>query len=314
MKGILGLKSGMTTIFTEDGKAIPVTIVEVKPNVVLQVKTLEKDGYNSLKLGLGDKKENKSNKSEIGIGKKANTSAKYFIKEIKDMSDFKQGDIISLNDVFKVGQYVDVTGTSKGKGFQGAIKRHGQSRGPMAHGSKFHRAPGSSGDIRGTVKRTKKMPGHMGHEKITVQNLEIISINIDLNAILIKGSIPGPNKSLIIIKESIKNKINKNEPKKLVDLKEIKIKNELLEEGKKYGAKIVSSMSIEEMKSIIVDASIKHEKELKEHKDLLEKAKELKINKADRMKLSQLKLEVAKVEKLLSERKQKEEIKEGENK
>ncbi len=145
MKGILGRKSGMTTVFSNEGKAIPVTVVDVTPNSVLQVKNVAKDGYDSVKLGFKDKKENKSIKAEIGIAKAAKTLPKYFIREIRNMSGLKIGDKID-GSIFTEGALVDVTGISKGKGFQGAIKRHNQSRGPMSHGSKFHRAPGSLGD------------------------------------------------------------------------------------------------------------------------------------------------------------------------
>ena len=184
MKGILGRKAGMTTVFSNDGRAIPVTVVEVKKNSVLQVKTIEIDGYNSIKLGVEDKKEQRAAKAELGIAKKANTSAKYFVKEIRNMGDLKLGQVIDAS-IFEVGDYVDVTGTSKGKGFQGSIKRHNQSRGPMGHGSKSHRVTGSIGDIRGHVIKGKNMPGHMGHENVTMQNLEIVSIDIDNNILLI---------------------------------------------------------------------------------------------------------------------------------
>ena len=301
MKGILGRKAGMTTIFAEDGRAIPVTVVEVKPNVVLQVKELKTDGYNSIKLGVEDKKDNKAIKAELGIAKAANTSAKYFIKEIKNMEGFKLGDIISGN-LFEQGTLVDVTGTSKGKGFQGAIKRHNQSRGPMGHGSKFHRAPGSSGDIRGTVKKTKKMPGHMGHEKVTMQNLQIVSIDLDLNVILIRGSIPGPNKSFVVIKEAIKGQKSNIKAVKIIDIHQEELKNTLLETGKSVNAVLNTKMSITDMESAIVFAKIKHDEEQIEHTELLEKATKLKINKADKMKIEQLREEVKKVEELLASR------------
>ena len=203
MKGILGRKAGMTTVFTNDGKAIPVTVVEVKPNAVLQVKTKEVDGYNAVKLGVEDKKDQRSTKAEKGIAKKANTSAKYFVKEIRDMEGYELGQSIELS-IFETGNYVDVTGTSKGKGFQGSIKRHNQARGPMGHGSKSHRVTGSIGDIRGHVIKGKNMPGHMGHVKVTMQNLEIISIDLENNVILIKGSIPGPNKSFVVVRSANK--------------------------------------------------------------------------------------------------------------
>ena len=148
-KGILGRKAGMTTFFAEDGKAFPVTVVEVKPNTVLQAKTKEIDGYTSLKLGVEDKKDQRANRSELAIAKKANTSAKYFIKEIRNMDGYELGQTITA-DLFEAGEYVDVTGTSKGKGFSGSIKRHNQSTGPMGHGSKYHRGTGSVGTIAQT--------------------------------------------------------------------------------------------------------------------------------------------------------------------
>ncbi len=303
-KGILGKKAGMTTVFTETGKAIPVTVIEVKPNSVLQVKTIDTDGYKAIKLGVEDKKENSAIKAELGIAKKANTNAKYFISEIRDMEGFALGDIVSAS-LFNEGDYVDVTGTSKGKGFQGSIKRHNQSRGPMSHGSKYHRGTGSLGDIRGTVKKTKKMPGHMGHEKVTMQNLEIIAVNTELNYVLVKGSIPGPNKSFVVIKSAIKTPIRKTSFEKLVNVKELEIKNELIEEAKKVNAAIETSMAIEEMKQIIAEATIVHETQIKEHKVLLEKANELGINKAEKMNNDELKKEIEKVEALIKSREEK---------
>ncbi len=310
-KGILGRKAGMTTVFTETGKAIPVTVVEVKPNAVLQVKTVDTDGYNSIQLGVEDKRENLAIKPELGIAKKANTNAKYFIKEIRDMEGFVLGDTVTAS-LFNEGDYVDVTGTSKGKGFQGSIKRHNQSRGPMSHGSKYHRGTGSLGDIRGTVKKTKKMPGHMGHEQVTMQNLEIISVNTELNYVLVKGSIPGPNKSFVVIKNAIKDPIRKHDVEKLVNVKELEIKNELIEEAKKVNASVESSMSVEEMKEIIAEATIAHEAQVKEHKVLLEKAKELGINKAEKMNNDELKQEIEKVEELIKSREAKQ-AEEGNN-
>lgn len=309
MKGILGRKIGMTTVFVDDGKAIPVTVIEVKPNIVLQVKNSQTDGYNSLMLGVEDKKENKVNKPALGIAKKAKTAPKYFIKEIRDMDGYNLGDKID-GSIFTSGSYVDVTGITKGKGFQGVIKRHNQSRGPMGHGSKFHRAPGSSGDIRGTVKRTKKMPGRMGTNQVTMQNLEVISINLELNSILIKGSIPGANKSFVVIKDPAKGQKSEIKAHKLVNIKEDQIKNELLEEGKKYSAVLNTTMSIEEMKIVINEAKITHEANEKEFEKLLREARELKINKANKMKLDELKAEIAKVKALVAARKAKQE---GEN-
>ncbi len=296
MKGILGRKAGMTTVFTNDGRAIPVTVIEVKDNIVLQVKTKDVDGYNSIKLGVENKKEQRATKAELGIAKKAKTSAKYFIKEIRDMVGFELGQTINAS-MFESGNYVDVTGTSKGKGFQGSIKRHNQSRGPMGHGSKSHRVTGSIGDIRGHVIKGKNMPGHMGHEKVTMQNLEVVTIDTSNNILLIKGSIPGPNKSFVIIKESIK-KGSVKDAIELLNVKEEHIKNELLEDAKKVGAKVTTSMKISEMKEIIEAASIKHKEEAEEHKELLEKAKKLSISKAEGMKLENLKEAVQKAEEI----------------
>ncbi len=204
MQGILGRKAGMTTVFAQDGRAVPVTVVEVKPNTVLQVKTAEVDGYTAIKLGVEDKKDHRATRAELGEAKKANTSAKYFMKEIRGMEGYELGQQISA-DLFEAGDFVDVTGISKGKGFQGNIKRHNHSRGPMAHGSKSHRITGSIGDIAGHVIKGKKMPGHMGHVQVTMQNLEVVAIDLENNVILIKGSIPGPNKSFVTIKNAVKS-------------------------------------------------------------------------------------------------------------
>lgn len=206
MKGILGRKVGMTQVFTKEGKLIPVTVVEVAPNVVMQVKTVETDGYNAVQLGVFDKKEKNSSKPSIGHAKKANTTPKRFLKEIRDVEgSYNLGDTVSAN-IFEVGEIVDVTGTSKGKGFEGTIKRHNQSRGPMTHGSRYHRGPGSLGTmLPKRVLKGKNLPGHMGHETITIQNLEIIEANADENYILISGNIPGAKNSLVLIKSAIKN-------------------------------------------------------------------------------------------------------------
>lgn len=296
MRGILGRKAGMTTIFANDGRAIPVTVVEVKPNVVLQVKNNEVDGYKSIKLGVEDKKEQRATKAEMGEAKKANTSAKYFMKEIRNMEGFELGQVIKA-DLFEAGDYVDVTGTSKGKGFQGSIKRHNQSRGPMGHGSKSHRVTGSIGDIRGHVIRGKRMPGHMGHEQVTMQNLEVVAIDLENNVILIKGSIPGPNKSFVAIKSAVKRDKVANAIE-LVDIKTEQIKNELLEEAKKVGADVNSKMTIEEMKEIIKEATVQHKANLKEQKELLVKAEALEISKADKLSLDDLRESVKKAEEL----------------
>lgn len=217
MKGILGRKVGMTEVFTTDGKLIPVTVVEVEPNVVTQIKTVEKDGYNSIQLGAFTKREKLSNKPEMGHIKKANTTPKRFLKEIKglDVSAYEVGQVIGV-ETFEAGELVDVTGTSKGKGFQGTIKRHNFSRGPMAHGSHYHRAVGSRGPMRPMrVLKGKKLPGHMGNETVTIQNLEIIAVDVENNCLLVSGNIPGPKQGYVLVRSAVKG-AGKNEAKELV--------------------------------------------------------------------------------------------------
>ena len=206
MKGNLGRKVGMTSVFTKDGKLIPVTVVEVLPNKVMQVKTIEKDGYNAIQLGAIDKKANRANKAEIGSAKKANTTPKRFLKEIRDYEgSYNLGDTISA-DLFTIGEVVDVTGTSKGHGTQGVIKRHGQASGPSAHGSRYHRRPGSMGTMRPMrVLPGKKLPGHMGVDTVTIQNLVIVDVNAQENYILVSGNVPGAKKSLVLIKSAAKD-------------------------------------------------------------------------------------------------------------
>lgn len=219
MKGILGKKIGMTQVFAKDGKLIPVTVVSVEPNVVMQIKTKETDGYEAIQLGFATKKEKHSTKAEMGHAKKANAAPKRFLKEIKgvEVSNYELGQEIKC-DVFEPGEIVDVTGTSKGKGFQGVIKRYNQSRGPMGHGSQYHRGVGSMGTLRPMrVFKGKKLPGHMGNETVTIQNLEVVAIDLDENVILIKGNIPGPKNSFVVIKSSIKNPDAKVEASELVD-------------------------------------------------------------------------------------------------
>ncbi len=220
MKGILGRKAGMTQVFTKEGKLIPVTVVEVEPNVVMQVKTVEKDGYSAIQLGVFDKKEKNSSKPSIGHAKKANTTPKRFLKEIRDVEGtYNLGDTVSAN-IFETGEIVDVTGTSKGKGFEGTIKRHNQSRGPMTHGSRYHRGPGSLGTmLPKRVLKGKNLPGHMGHETITIQNLEIIEANASENYILVSGNIPGAKNSLVLIKSAIKNS-RKADAKEIISYEE----------------------------------------------------------------------------------------------
>ena len=204
-KGILGKKVGMTQIFTEAGELIPVTVIEATPNVVLQVKTVETDGYNAIQVGFDDKREVLSNKPAKGHVAKANTAPKRFIREFKNVEGLEVGAEITV-ETFAAGDVVDVTGTSKGKGFQGVIKRHGQSRGPMAHGSRYHRRPGSMGgaSFPSRVFKGKGLPGQTGGERVTIQNLEVVAVDVENNVILIKGNVPGAKKSLVEIKQAIK--------------------------------------------------------------------------------------------------------------
>ncbi|MGG6432946.1 50S ribosomal protein L3 [Anoxybacillus sp. D401a] len=208
MKGILGRKIGMTQVFAENGDLIPVTVVQATPNVVLQKKTIENDGYEAIQLGFEDLREKLANKPQKGHAAKANTTPKRFIREIRgvNLAEYEVGQEVKV-DIFNEGEIVDVTGTSKGKGFQGVIKRHGQSRGPMAHGSRYHRRPGSMGPIApNRVFKSKELPGRMGGERVTVQNLKIVKVDPERNLILIKGNVPGPNKGLVIIKSAVKAK------------------------------------------------------------------------------------------------------------
>lgn len=212
MKGILGRKLGMTQVFTKDGKLIPVTVIEITPNTVMQVKTSESDGYKAIQLGVVDKKEKNASKQEIGHAKKANTTPKRFLKELRNVDgEYQIGQTLNAS-LFEVGEVVDVTGTSKGKGFQGVIKRHNQNRGPMGHGSHYHRAPGSMGTmLPKRVLKGKKLPGHMGAETITIQNLQIVEVNAEENYILVSGNVPGAKNSLVLIKTAVKGNGKKNE-------------------------------------------------------------------------------------------------------
>ncbi len=206
-KGILAKKIGMTQIFDENGLLIPVTVLEAGPCFVTQVKTVENDGYGAVQVGFGDIREKLVNKPDKGHLTKAGTPNLRFIKEFKfdNSAEYEPGQEIKA-DIFEVGDRIDVTGKSKGKGFQGAIKRHGQSRGPMAHGSKYHRHAGSNGACSDPSKvfKGKKMPGQMGAVKVTVQNLEIVRIDAEDNIILVKGAVPGPKKATVVLKESVK--------------------------------------------------------------------------------------------------------------
>lgn len=225
MKGILGRKIGMTQVFTKSGKLIPVTVVEVEPNVITQIKTKENDGYEAIQLGFDTKREKLATKASVGITNKANTTPKRFFREIRgvDVSEYSLGQEVKV-DIFAEGEMVDVTGTTKGKGFQGVIKRHGQSRGPMGHGSHYHRGPGSMGTMRPMrVFKGKKLPGHMGTLTVTIQNLEIVMVDIENNCILVKGNVPGPKKGLVVIKTAVKNpgKVNEIEELNILTTEEV---------------------------------------------------------------------------------------------
>ena len=207
MKGILGRKIGMTQVFTESGKLIPVTVVEVEPNVVTQIKTKENDGYEAIQLGFDTKREKLATKANAGHAAKAKTTPKRFYREIRgvDINDYTLGSEINVS-IFTPGDVIDVTGTTKGKGFQGVIKRHGQSRGPMGHGSHYHRRPGSMGTMRPMrVFKGKALPGHMGTLTVTIQNLVVVDVDVENNVILVSGNIPGPKKGLVIIKSAVKS-------------------------------------------------------------------------------------------------------------
>ena len=215
MKGILGRKIGMTQVFTESGKLIPVTVVEVEKNVVTQIKTKENDGYEAIQLGFDTKREKLATKASVGITNKANTTPKRFFKEIRgvDINAYTLGQEVKA-DIFEAGEMVDVTGVTKGHGFQGVIKRYNQSRGPMGHGSQYHRGVGSLGTLLPMhVLKGKKLPGHMGNEQVTIQNLEVVKVDLENNVILIKGNVPGPKKSLVMIKSAVKanGKVNPKE-------------------------------------------------------------------------------------------------------
>lgn len=207
-KGILGRKIGMTQVFAENGDLIPVTVIEATPNVVLQVKNAETDSYEAIQLGFEDIREELSNKPAKGHASKANTAPKRFIRELRGVnaSEYEVGQEVKV-DIFAEGDVIDVTGVSKGKGFQGAIKRHGQSRGPMSHGSRYHRRPGSMGPVApNRVFKGKLLPGRMGGERITVQNLSIVKVDVERNLLLVKGNVPGARKSLVTVKSAVKSK------------------------------------------------------------------------------------------------------------
>ncbi len=206
-KAILATKVGMTQIFNEDGVLTPVTVLQAGPCVVTQVKTVENDGYSAVQVGFVDKREKLVNKPLKGHFDKAGVSYKRYVRELKleNAEEYSLAQEIKA-DIFAAGDKIDVTAISKGKGFQGAIKRHGQHRGPMAHGSKFHRHAGSNGACSDPSKvfKGKKMPGQMGHKKITIQNLEVVRVDADKNLLLVKGAVPGPKKALVTVKETVK--------------------------------------------------------------------------------------------------------------
>jgi len=207
MKGILGRKLGMTQVFAADGSVVPVTVIEAGPSVVLQKKNLENDGYEAIQLGFADKREKLANKPETGHAKKAGTAPKRFVREIRgvNLAEYEVGQELKA-DIFAEGEFVDVTGISKGKGTAGAIKRWGFQRGKMTHGSKYHRGNGSLATIRDAnrVPKGKKMHGRMGAETITIQNLEVVKVDAERNVLLVKGSVPGPRNSFLKIRQSVK--------------------------------------------------------------------------------------------------------------
>ena len=207
-KGILGRKIGMTQVFAENGDLIPVTVIEAAPNVVLQKKTVETDGYEAVQVGFEDKRVKLSNKPAQGHVAKANTAPKRFIREFRnlDVAAYEVGQEVKV-EIFAEGDVIDVTGVTKGKGFQGAIKRHGQSRGPMSHGSRYHRRVGSMGPVApNRVFKQKKLPGQMGGNVVTIQNLEIVKVDVERNLLLVKGNVPGSKKALVAVKSAIKSK------------------------------------------------------------------------------------------------------------
>ena len=248
MKGILGRKIGMTQVFTNQGKLIPVTVVSVEPNVVTQIKTKENDGYEAIQLGFDTKREKLATKASIGHTNKAKTTPKRFFKEIRgvDVNNYSLGQEIKV-DIFEAGEVVDVTGTTKGKGFQGVIKRHGQARGPMGHGSHYHRKPGSMGTMRPMrVFKGKKLPGHMGVLTVTIQNLEIVAVDLENNCLLVKGNVPGAKDSLVIIKSATKANGKVNEAPELISYEVVE---EVLETTEEVNEEVeAESETLEETK------------------------------------------------------------------
>mgnify|MGYP000845557515 CR=1 FL=1 len=207
-KGILGKKLGMTQIFDENGSAIPVTVIKAGPCTVIQKKTIETDGYEAIKVGFEDKPEKKMSKPERGVFEKLKISGKRYLRELRleNCGSFEVGQVIKAEDMFQPGEKVDITGISKGKGFQSTIKRFGQKGGKETHGSMYHRRPGSMGSNTdpGRVFKGKKLPGHMGNVRVTVQNLDVVKVDAERGVILVKGSVPGPKGGLLIIKDTVK--------------------------------------------------------------------------------------------------------------
>jgi large subunit ribosomal protein L3 len=245
MKGILGRKIGMTQVFTKEGKLVPVTVVEVEPNVVTQIKTKEKDGYDAIQLGAFTKKEKNTSRALVGHAKKAGTEPKRFYREIRgvNVNDYTLGQVIDAS-LFEAGEMVDIQGVSKGKGYAGPIKRWNQTRGPMGHGSQYHRGVGSLGTrLPMHVLKGKKMAGHMGAELVTVQNEEIVSVDLENNVILVKGNVPGPKKGLVLINTAVKNPDVKNEIELLV-----------------YGDEEVKEEVVEETPEVTEEAPVEEEK------------------------------------------------------
>ncbi len=209
MKGLVGRKLGMSQMFATDGTIIPVTMIEIEPNVITQIKTTETDGYNAIQIGVEDKKQKHTTQPEMGHVKKAGLeTGKRVYKEFTvgedEVSNYTLGQELTV-DIFSDGEIVDVQGTSKGKGFQGSIKRHNQSRGPMSHGSRYHRRPGSMGAVAPQVFKGKNLPGHMGSKTVTTQNLEIVKVDTKRNVLIIKGNVPGAKKSFVTIKAAVKD-------------------------------------------------------------------------------------------------------------
>jgi len=205
-KGILGRKIGMTQIFSENGEVVPVTVIQAEPNVILQKKTVESDGYEAIQIGFLDQKESRATKAEQGHAAKVEANPKRYVREIRTtkIDEYEAGQEITV-DVFQSGDKIDVTGTSKGKGFQGNIKRHNHARGPMSHGSRFHRAPGSLGSIDAMrVFKGTKLPGQMGNKQVTIQNLEVVQVDAERNVILVKGNVPGPKKGIVKVTTAAK--------------------------------------------------------------------------------------------------------------